>query len=240
MLAPLSHGLDEAIVILFGAPSPGRDRAYGIVAPFLASRARQHGARDPEDIAQQVLIKLMTRAQGGETPWTNPAAGKAYLAKCAERAAIDEHRREQRHSGLSPDLIPGPGPLLDGDERALVEKVAAVARSRRAPRYRAEFDATWSQLSALVFEDADLRELLQAEGALDQGSSEADFVKARNRAYKNHERVRDALRAAAGEMRNTGQLSADDAELALACLRVLVRCQRSELRSVSPSRKEGS
>lgn len=231
--------LDEAIVTLFGPPSSGATQAYAVVASFLESCATRRGARDAESIAQDVLSKLLTRARGGETPWSNPAAGKAYIARCAERAAIDEHRREQRQARLPTDFSPEPAPALDGDERALVEKVAAVARNRRAPRYRPEFDATWSELSALAFQGADLRELLLATGTLQAGCSEAELIKARNRAYKNHERVRKALLAAAVEMRNAGQLSAEDAELALACLRVLVRCQRSEPLSVSGSRNDG-
>jgi DNA-directed RNA polymerase specialized sigma24 family protein len=225
--------LDEAIVILFGPPSPRGAQAYPVVVSFLETCAKRRGARDAENVAQQVLSKLLIRARGGETPWSHPAAAKAYLAKCAERAAIDEHRQGRRHSRLPTDFSPEPSPVLDGDERALIEKVAAVARNRRAPRYRAEFDATWSQIRALAFEDADLRELLPID-------DEAQFVKARNRAYKNHERARKALQVAVGEMRKAGQLSTDDAELALGCLRVLVRCQRSEPRNVSRSRKDGS
>lgn len=187
-----------------------------------------------------MLSKLLTRARGGETPWSNPAAGKAYLAKCAERAVIDEHRQEQRQAHLPTDFSPEQARVLDGDERALLEKVAAVARNRRAPRYRPDFDATWSELSALVFEGVDLRELLLAEGSLRSDCPETEFIQARNRAYKNHERVRKSLLAAAVEMRSVGQLSADDAELALACLRVLVRCQRSEPSGVIRSRKDRS
>jgi hypothetical protein len=232
--------LDEAIVVLFRPPSPAGASAYGVVAAFLEACARRQGAREPEDIAQDVLERLLRRAGGGETPWTDPGAGKAYLRKCAERAAIDEHRREKRQSVLPVELSRQPAaPPLDGDERALVEKVAGVARNRRAPRYRAEFDATWSEISALAFEGAELRELLLTRGTLRADSSDVEAIKVRNRVYKNHERVRNALRAAVTDMTNGGQLSAADAELALRCLRILVRCQRSEPLSVSPPKKDG-
>jgi DNA-directed RNA polymerase specialized sigma24 family protein len=230
-------GLDEAIAVLFGPPSAAGSKAYPIVASFLESRATRRGAQDAENVAQQVLSKLLTRARAGETPWSSPGAAKAYLAKCAERAAIDEHRREQRHSPLPTEPPLEQAPVLDGDERALIEKVAVVARTLRSPRYRAEFDATWSQLSALAFEDADLRELLQAD---QPGVSDGEFNRIRESAYKRHERMRKSLLAAAHEMQRTGQLSPDDAQLALASLRVLVRCQRSEPRNVSRSRKDGS
>jgi DNA-directed RNA polymerase specialized sigma24 family protein len=232
--------LDEAIVILFGPPSSGSSQAYTMVASFLERCASRCGARDAENVAQHVLSRLLTRARGGETPWATPAAAKGYLAKCAEHAAIDEHRREQRQSRLPTDFSPEQAPTLNGDERALIEKVAGEARNRRAARYRPEFDATWRQLSAVVFEGTDLRDVLLAESTLQSGSSEADFIKARNRAYKNHERVRKSLLAAAVRMAEAGQLSADDAALAIACLRVLVRCQRSEAAGVSRSRKDGS
>lgn len=237
---PTSTGamdIDEAAAIVAG-PRAGRwSEALQALRDFIEQEARAARASSDEadDIAQIVLLNVFPRLQSGDRVWET-GNHRAYLRAAARNRLIDLRRR-----GKKDQAVPTPVELVDdGGEhvqatlapaRHLIAAVAAAARARRAERYQSAFDHVWNDLQALVNDESTLEKILTAR--LEPGADRVLFVKARNRAYKAHERIRAELLAAVGPMRDSGRLSAEDAELVLRALRVFVRCQRQPTSPVS-------
>jgi DNA-directed RNA polymerase specialized sigma24 family protein len=226
--------IDEAAVVLSGPRSPGWNDALEVLGRFVETEATKTRASraEAEDIAQNVAFKLWQRLDTGEVPWA-PGAHRAYLKQCARNAVVDLRRASAgRVEALKPDELADGGQDAGANEVTelaaavwdLLEKVAARARQCRAARYHADFDRTWKELCALV-RGASLRELLGSSEIV-PSESEERFTQARNAAYKAHERMRTALLAAVGDLKNTGKFTEAEALRASQALRVFVRCQR--------------
>lgn len=235
--------LDEAALILKGPRGAAWAQALECVRRFLQTEARHRRATadEADEIAQNVVIKLWTRLQSGEVPWAD-GCHRPYLKSCAENGVATLRRQSSKRTTARLEELPAPatddiadaGSELVEAALAVLPRVAQAARERRAARYRADFDETWRQLQALALQGASLRSLLEAEGKLGSEADEASFVKARNNAYKAHERVRGELLQALEQLSERGELTVTDAELVRRALRVFVRCQRRATPRVSP------
>jgi DNA-directed RNA polymerase specialized sigma24 family protein len=230
--------IDEAATIVAGPRTPSWGAALQALGQFLEACARKQGATatEAEDVAQEVLIKLMRRREAGEQNWL-PGQHSGYLKTCAINAVTDLRRRDNDLAPLPDEVADASGSAAADDEglghvaealfedaKALFEKAAQFARAQRLPRYRAEFDESWGELKAIFYDETPLRTLLEAK--LGSVVSESAYLKARDRAYKRHERTRAALLQAVNHLRETGEFTGTDADRVTSALRVFIRCQR--------------
>lgn len=224
--------IDEAAAIVAGPRTPALGAALNALGAFLAACAKKGGASktEAEDVAQDVVIKLMRRRQAGEDNWL-PAQHHRYLKTCALNAVRDLRRRD-KHLAPLPDEVVDAQIASSPEHEELghlakdsFDKAAQFARARRLPRYRAEFDEAWAELQAMFYDDAPLRTLLEAK--LGGDTSLLAYSKARDRAYKAHQRTRESLLQALNHLRESGELTAIAADLASRALGVFVRCQRA-------------
>jgi DNA-directed RNA polymerase specialized sigma24 family protein len=220
---------------------------------------------EAEDCAQEVFFELYKRLSAGAdpVPERHPRACAAYVARMARNWIVDRWRKEQRRrarherleheravavEALGAAAAGGESSVIGREERArdaalgaevraLLERVAAFAVARRQARHRPHLERGWSEIRAIVFEEASLRALLRESGELSPAADERDFRRVRNAAYKRHERTRAALEEAAKAMRAQGELSSEEAELVRLAIGRLSRCAR-RTSAPAPSEEE--
>jgi len=240
----VSGELHQAFAVLLeGETGPAARAALAAVRATALRMARADGRRpaDHDDCAQEVAFKLWKRLAMGDCPVrvVSAAACAAYVRRMVSNWLTDRQRREGarrshgerlRHEGAS-----GPESAEelavsheDGAEerararrvRALLERLARSAIERRQPRHRGHLEQGWREITAMVFEGTPLSMLLAGE--LERGT------RARDAAYKRHQRTREALEDALDALAIGGELDGEELELARLALAALARCQRTD------------
>jgi DNA-directed RNA polymerase specialized sigma24 family protein len=231
--------IDEAAAaVVAGSQAPKWGEALLVLCNFVQLQAQKARASDEEaeDIAQETLLKIVPKLQSGERPW-DEGNHRAYLNKCARNGVIGLRRTSARQRlALSeePMHVESIGDAVDElveSARELIGTAARFARGQRKPRYLEAFDKAWGELQALVYEERPLEEILAAQ--LAPKADRATYLKARNNAYKSHERTRLELLEAVNRLRSSGEFTATEADVATRALRVFVRCQRRASPSVT-------
>ncbi|HEY2406571.1 MAG TPA: hypothetical protein VGI10_11245 [Polyangiaceae bacterium] len=246
--------IDEAAAIVAGPRTPAWGEAIQALGHYVRAQAKKARAHSDEadDIAQETLLKILPRLQCGDSVWSE-GQHREYLKACAGNGVASLHRKSARATSALRDLhaqadalglgVVLPPPIVDKDgdpreqdepTRDLIEKIAQFARSRRKPRYQNEFDQAWSELQAIVYAETPLNTILVAK--IGAETDKAAYLKARNNAYKAHERIRAELLAAVTALRETTELTSAEAELAIKALRTFVRCQRGAPPRVTPEK----
>ena len=156
----------------------------------------------------------------------------AYLRTSVRNRSIDSLRRTRRERASSDGrpAVAHTSPPPPRVELGLIEPLYRKAVSRREPRYRPHLEQAWRQILA-VLGDKSLPEVLAAE--LGRVPSSAEL----NRAYKAHERLRDAMLKVVQYREELGSLGEEDADVLRSELRLLIRCQG---RGAGPSSDSGS
>ena len=88
----------------------------------------------------------------------------------------------------------------------------------------------------MVFESIPLDSLLVESGAIEAGADRESRDRARNAAYKRHQRTREALEESLEALARAGELEAYEIEVARLGIAALARCQRSARVSVDEER----
>lgn len=233
--------IDEAAAIVAGPRTPALAEAIQALWQFVQVQAKKAGATDDEaeDIAQDILSKILPRLQSGDRVWDG-GNHCAYLKACARNSVASLRRisgRDRATVSQEPSTAQSTsnevGELFDA-AREFIAAAARFARSQRKPRYLEPFDQAWGELQDIVYEEKPLDEILKAK--LGPDADRATYEKARNSAYKSHERIRGELQRGVTQLCALGELTAAQAEFATRALRVFVRCQRGARVRVTPEK----
>lgn len=224
--------VDQAVARLVLCMSDGD--AFHVLDAYVQRRVKRLVDRADwrEDIAQDVLLKLLERMDRGSLHIE--VGAKAYISQAIRNTAIDRGRRQRKATEVHAQLEaqqrqrgavePPWGATMD-DPRTLVAKVHAWARAQRPPQHRSAFDQDLAQVMALVFTGRSMTEIVcEAAGIL---AEDAGYRTAANRVYKRHSRLRETLLRAGAHMTDQGLLDEEEARLLPLLLAQMVRCQRS-------------
>ncbi|NOY28187.1 MAG: hypothetical protein GXP62_20170 [Oligoflexia bacterium] len=237
MTPDLSPDLTSAMSILVDEPSNAQ--AFGVLERYVQRRTAMLVDRTEwrPDIAQDVLLKLFDRLSQGTL--RIDAGARGYVSQAIRNRFIDRMRQSQRAHRLRDALQqratvlgaaePPMGAALD-DPRKLVERVAAVARSQRAERYRDAFDQDLQQVLELVFAGRNMVEIVCQSERVQPDTP--NFRTVANRVYKRHGRLRQALIAASESLLASGQLDQAEAALLPQLLSQMLSCQHSTASAV--------
>ena len=232
--------------------APTDREAIALLSEQLFRLARQVGKSFPElaheDVAQQVLLSIFLKSQARACVSAIREDADGWLRTCVRNRFRSEHRKTKRSATASlealaetgPRSLPGEAPqqelgLLAQAEERVVLAMVGYAREGRQPRYREGFDRDWAQ--ALRLAQGDSMDDLLADEGLPRGARDPEHTKARNRVYKNQERLRSALLEAADALAQDGTFSRLEHEQARRFLTHLVRCQRTGAPRLSPSKE---
>lgn len=206
--------------------------------------------RVPERLRDELVARVVLRIVERRLSIHGRSEGECirYLQTMMANLLVSEYRAEVRrvpldetHHGTTRNDAHD-GADEDGQSvthaRALLERVFAHALDRRAERYREPLRTAWRQLGELVFEGATMAAVLARDERIDDDAPAAARVKAQNRVFKAHQRLREDLLRAVDELAAAGSLSAEDAATARRACQVLFRCQRSAPRA-SPGSMDG-
>lgn len=236
-------------ILLDGEPSDAARAAHAAVleaAHRFARADRRCRADERDDCAQEVTFKLWKRLAMGDCPVSQPTAQAcaAYMKSMVTNWVTDRLRRAKRaRQGLARFVDQASLTSCVGDaesaalerehqedaaeRRALVwsilAQLAARAIERRAPRHRPHLVQGWREIEAIVRDGAPLDAVLE----LARDATRAERTRARNAAYKRHERTRSALEEALEELARA-ELGAEQVELARLAIAQLARCQRAD------------
>ncbi|MDP3276339.1 MAG: hypothetical protein Q8Q09_14150 [Deltaproteobacteria bacterium] len=198
------------------------------------------GADLRDDLVAKIALKVIDRSP-------LPVAGKSdgecrrYLATMLVRAHIAEYRKRARID------LPGDDKLLatrtaepSHDEspsddalawiavaRTLLNRCVEHAVQARQARFHESLRTSWSQLEAMVFDQVSFADILLRDENADANVDRAQFVRARNKLFKNHERLRTALRESSDRMLKEQLVSEDEHSHLGKALSLLFRCQNS-------------
>jgi DNA-directed RNA polymerase specialized sigma24 family protein len=241
ILPRVSGELHQAFAVLLeGETGPAARSALEAVRAAALRMARADGRRpaDHDDCAQEVAFKLWKRLAMGDCPVRVVSAGACagYVRTMVTHWLTDRQRRERarrshgerlRHESASRPESAEEQAVSHEDEaherarasrvRALLERLARSAIERRQPRHRAHLEQGWREISAMVFEGTPLSVLLAGELG----------TRARDAAYKRHQRTREALEDALDALAIDGGLDGEELELGRLAIAALARCQRT-------------
>jgi hypothetical protein len=232
---PRREAAARALVALLAQLSRGR-----LVEP--ASRQTFEIRKDSErdEVVSRVALKVL---QCSPLPVAGKSDGECrrYLSTMLVRAHIAEYRKRARLVLPGDDKIAsmrGAAPIEDStasdaaDEyieraRALLDRAFERVLSSRQERFREPVQRAYAQIVELVFLQVPFNTILARDEQVDPERDRAEFVRARNRVFKNHERQRIALREAGDALASEGTLSPDESEKLKQALILLFRCQNS-------------
>jgi hypothetical protein len=218
--------LSEALTALRRDPS---DEEAGAVlverSRALAGRSsvvREYRDQARDDSCLRLLQKL------ADPSWDLPRRADAYLGTMIRNRSLDLWRRAdtarkkgERIRAETEALAASQAPdEVDFDEECvdLLDRSFDLALRQRTERHRPPLQRAWRQILAIKTRAASVIDLLLEEG---QEATKKDL----DRAYKAHQRAREAVERAIGFLEFTGKLSREDAEVARICLGHLIRCQ---------------
>ena len=222
---------------------PGDQRAWGVIEEALWKLARTITDKDCllSRSVPVVLDKLQDQALCGDLEVIEYPA--SYLRRRLNWRIIDLVRKGDRDKALR-DRIPKPVPPepvpipLHGDLLRDLELVFERAVTRRDAWQQDHLVRAWGQIKRLLLEDVTLRALLVEEEGL--GPSDAEACKrAVVRAYKAHERTRQALREALEDLVGRGKFDAERGARVREALTRLKRRQDRKPPHVSKDRGDG-
>jgi hypothetical protein len=194
-----------------------------------------------EEVVSRVALKIL---QCSPLPVAGKSDGECrrYLSTMLVRAHIAEYRKRSRLVLAGDDKIASmrsatttEGETASSDaagdyiERAksLLDRAFERVLASRQERFREPVQKAWRQITELVFQQVPFNAILARDEGVDPERDRAEFVRARNRVFKNHERLRIALREAGEAMTFDGSLKADETEALKQALILLFRCQNS-------------
>jgi|LNFM01.1.fsa_nt_gb hypothetical protein len=194
-----------------------------------------------EEVVSRVALKVI---QCSPLPVAGKSDGECrrYLSTMLVRAHIAEYRKRSRLVLPGDDKLVGlRGTSTATDEsanadaaddyieraRALLDRAFDRVLSERQERFREAVVRAWKQINELVFAQVSFATILLRDEGADAAQDRAAFVRARNRVFKNHERLRVALREASDAMLAEGSLTESDAKALDEALILLFRCQNS-------------
>jgi hypothetical protein len=121
----------------------------------------------------------------------------------------------------------------------LKEAFAAAVQSRQE-RYRAELERAWDEVWALRDDSGRVSQLIEGRMTEEERGTERGRVRARNRMYAAHKRLREALLETSRQAELDGRINPEQARLLERSVTALLRCQRSADRASSCSGKSGA
>jgi hypothetical protein len=227
----------RALVALLSLLSRGR-----LFEPASRQSFEIRREEDRQEIVSRVALKIL---QCSPLPVAGKSDGECrrYLSTMLVRAHIAEHRKRSRVLLPGDDKLPvlhGPSATLDPNPpnseaaedyidraRALLDRAFNRVLSTRQERFKAPVERAWRQITELVFEQIPFAKILARDEGVDAARDRSEFIRARNRVFKNHERLRVALREASQAMVADGSLNESDARALDHALILLFRCQNS-------------
>jgi hypothetical protein len=194
---------------------------------------------DRDEVVARVALKVLQVSP-------LPVAGKSdaecrrYLSTMLVRAHIAEYRKrsrlvlpgDEKLYALKGSTVPDDGAAQSTEEwvtdaKAVLGRVFERVLAERQERFRPAVTQAYQQILELVFDQAEFQDVLRRDEGADALVNREEFVRARNRVFKNHERLRIALRETAERMEAAAELSSTDAERLRQAVVLLFRCQNS-------------
>lgn len=226
----------RALVALLAQLARGR-----LVEPSSRQSFEIRRETEREEVVSRVALKVL---QCSPLPVAGKSDGECrrYLSTMLVRAHIAEYRKRARLVLPGDDKLPGLRATSNAaDEstgadaaddyieraRTLLDRAFDRVLAARQERFREAVQRAWQQINQLVFEQVPFTTILLRDEGVDADKDRAEFVRARNRVFKNHERLRIALREASDAMLADGSLTEPDAKALDQALILLFRCQNS-------------
>ncbi|MFO8072818.1 MAG: hypothetical protein R6V85_13175 [Polyangia bacterium] len=189
-----------------------------------------------EDVVQGVVLNVLTRVLDGRFEMQGEGQARCYLRKMVRSELVDTLRRTGRevpsdlvNDGAQPDLQQRPAGGASDFALAMdaLEEAVQRAAEKRPPRWREPLKQTMEQAKALYGMGLTMEETLVHLGTLAPDAPRRKRVRARDRAHKAQERLREAVLSVADEMAEDGERE-KAALVRLACSHLLRRraCQK--------------
>lgn len=194
---------------------------------------------DRDELVARVALKVL---QVSPLPVVgkSPAECRRYLSTMLVRAHIAEYRKRSRLVLPGDDKLVamrGAAPVEEvsqpsteqwvADAKAVLRRVFDRVQSERQERFRAGIETAFTQIIELVFDQVEFNTILKRDEGVDPVTDRDAYVRARNRVFKNHERLRIALRETAEVMEKSQALSKLEGEKLRQAVMLLFRCQNS-------------
>ena len=166
-----------------------------------------------------------TRAAGAGAVPRPPPGGGQYGA---EPATPESLLMERNHAAVALEAI------------SMLKEAFAAAVQSRQERYRAELERAWDEVWALRDDSGRVSQLIEGRMTEEERGTERGRVRARNRMYAAHKRLREALLETSRQAELDGRINPEQARLLERSVTALLRCQRSADRASSCSGKSGA
>jgi len=197
-----------------------------VCLPLTEARTGELYAIEPEDQPEIVDRAVMRVIERSPLPVVGKSDGECvnYLKQVLVRIFLDVMRKRQRSKeialpseqldNLRNPRMPDEGADLREASEALLSRVVdgMCARARSEPECE-RFRRTWSQIHDLVFNDVDMRLILERDEGLGKEPSRAEVKTARDRVLTQHKRFRKRMRATVLRMVADGALSESEAQM---------------------------
>jgi hypothetical protein len=240
---PLRERAARALVSLLEQLCRGR-----LVEPSSRQSFEVRSRAERDEVISRVALKVLECSP-------LPVAGKSdgecrrYLSTMLVRAHIAEFRKRarlvltgdeklatlHRHE---PSREEGSAEAADeyvAQARALLDRALERVVSERQARFREPIQRAYAQIVALVFQQEPFNAILARDEGVDPERDRESFVRARNRVFKNHERLRIALREAGESLAADGSVSPEEAQTLRQAILLLFRCQNSPASRITES-----
>jgi hypothetical protein len=232
---PLRDPAARALVALLEQLSRGR-----LVEPSSRQSFEVRSAPERDEVVARVALKVLECSP-------LPVAGKSdgecrrYLSTMLVRAHIAEYRKrarlvltgDEKIAALSGQEPPQDDARTDAADafvaraRALLDRAFARVLAERQERFRPPLQQAYEQIVSLVFQQVSFNAILARDEGVDPVRDRAAFVRARNRVFKNHERLRVSLREAGEALTRDGSLQPHESDALRQAILLLFRCQNS-------------
>lgn len=227
-----------------------RDRAAGALLDLLRTLARRSlrwsGSRtapnddELDDLVGEVAFKVIDGA-AARIAGASESVCRSYLRRMLVNRWRDVLRQQNKIDPIGDEkefVAPEPDPEPEFDVYALalsrLEEAFTHVLETRMPRYHDGLRQSWDQLVRLTFDGEEMEAVLASQ--LPAGSSEGDWIRARDRLFQNHKRLRGYLAQAIEGLEAVGRIDAQRAEETRQCLYFLLRCQRQSPAFVGKTR----
>lgn len=186
-----------------------------------------HFAQDRDDAVQDVLYKFAEKALRGDLRISGQSDEEvaAYISSMARNGWHSVGRKAKR--APTPDdaaVAAAAAPSTSDDDldrerearraAALFGRVAEAAVERTPAANRDARRLAWRQVEELYFDDdATVDDVVARDEGLHPDAPRVELTRAANRAMKQHQRFREAVRAAADALAGSGAISPDERSL---------------------------
>ena len=231
---PLREKAAAALFVLLRSLVRGR-----LIEPSSGQAFEVRGESDRDELVARIALKVL---QVSPLPVVgkSPPECRRYLSTMLVRAHIAEYRKRARI------VLPGDDKLFvmrgatEVDEvsqpsteqwvaeaKAVLQRVFDRVQGERQERFRSAVEVAFKQIVELVFDQVEFNVILDRDEGVDPIRDRDEYVRARNRVFKNHERLRIALRETAEVMEREQSLSKSEGEKLRQAVLLLFRCQNS-------------